>query len=75
MAGTGRAHRLQQRERPAEVVAPVKTRLSDGLRDQRLGRKVEHRVNAVRQHPPRHAAHVTTHQAGTGGHRVGMARR
>ena len=48
-AGSGDPHRVQQGERPAQVVLPVQGGLGHGLADQRLGREVQHRVHAVGQ--------------------------
>ena len=46
-----RAHRVEQRDRADDVVAPVQRRVVDRLADQRLRREVDHRLDVpVAQH-------------------------
>ena len=66
------AHRLEQRDRAAQVVRPVLGRVRHRLADQRLGGEVQHRLDAVGQHLGGAVAQRALDERGAGRHRVGV---
>ena len=68
---TDLAHRLEQRDRAAQVVRPVLGRVRHRLADQRLGREVQHRLGAVGEHLGGAVAQRALDERGAGRHGVG----
>ncbi len=66
------AHRLEQRDRAAQVGRPVLGRLRHRLADQRLRREVQDRLGAVGQDLGGAVTHRALDERGPGRHRVGV---